>query len=346
MLQATVDRLAGLVEPAQTLVVTSEQLVPAVREQLPQLPAEAVLGEPCRRDTAPCVGLAAALIARRDPQATMLVLPADHAIETVEAFQRALRHAVALVEDSPARLVTFGIPPTYAATTFGYIERGERIAGEGEAPAEPPAQSARREPRPPRDEGPLPTYCVARFREKPDAATAQQYFAAGTFSWNAGIFVWRAQAILDLLAGLQPELHRRVQMIAAVWAKPDFAATLAREFAAIRPISIDYAVMEHAPDVAVVEAPFAWNDVGSWRALATLAGEDAAGNTIQGRHLGIDTRGSIVRTTDDHLVATLGVEDLIVVHTPDATLVARRGDEESLLTLVKLLKERGWTEHL
>lgn len=330
MLQATVDRLGELISPARTLIVTNARLVDAIREQLPELPAAAILGEPCKRDTAPCIGLAAMHLARTDPDAILAVMPSDHVISPNDAFQDAIAGAARLVAQTPGRIVTFGIQPTYPAETFGYIERGEPLA----------ATSALIGPTP------LRAFRVKQFREKPKADVAQQYLAAGSFSWNSGIFLWSATTILHALRKYQPEMYERLATIEAAAERADYQAVLEREFAAIRGVSIDYAVMEHARDVLVIEAPFHWDDVGSWQAMSRLQGADAAGNTIQARHIGVDTRGCIVRGTDEHLIVTLGVEDVIVVHTPDATLVANKWDEESIRKLVKILEERGWGEYL
>jgi mannose-1-phosphate guanylyltransferase len=325
MIQATVDRLAGLVPHERTLVVTNRAHVTEIAEQLPQLPRGAIWGEPCKRDTAACIGWAASWLAAHDPDAVMAVMPADHLIEPSKRFQQAILQGARLVAESPGRLVTFGVRPTYPAESFGYIERGEPLAAaSGESPA----------------------YTVRRFREKPNAETAREFIAAGRYYWNAGIFVWRAETILAELRRHQPELYAHVARIAAAAAAPDFAAVLDREFAEIGPISIDYAVMERAENVAVVEAPFAWDDVGSWQAVARRRGQDGEGNTVVGRHLGLDTTGAIVYTDDDHLVATIGLADVLVVHTPDATLVADKRDEQAVRRLVALLAERGWDKYL
>lgn len=325
LLQDTVGRLDGLVPPERIMVVTSARLLDAVARQLPQLPATALVGEPCKRDTAPCIGLAALLVARTDPDATMAVMPSDHVIRPVASFQAAIREAADLVDRTPGRLVTFGIRPTYPAEGFGYIEQGAPLDG-----------------RP----GETTAHAVARFREKPPASVAAEYLAAGTFLWNAGIFVWRADTILAALAERQPEMLEHLRRIAAAWDAPDRDAVFAREFAAIRGISIDYAVLEHAADVAVFEAPFGWDDLGGWSAVARQRGADEAGNTVVGRHLGVESRGSIVHSDDDHLVVTMGVENMLVVHTPDATLVAPRSREEAVRRVVAELEARGWTDYL
>jgi mannose-1-phosphate guanylyltransferase len=160
------------------------------------------------------------------------------------------------------------------------------------------------------------------------------------------MFVWKARTILAALAERQPETYQRLKRIAEAWESPDGAEVFAREYQAIRGISIDYAVMEQASDVLVIEAPFEWDDVGSWRSLARLRSADGAGNTVAARHLGVETSGCIIRGPDDHLIVTLGLKDCIVVHTPDATLVANKQDEEAIRKVVKLLEERGWSEYL
>jgi mannose-1-phosphate guanylyltransferase len=325
MIRQTVDRLGSLVPAERTLVVTNERLVDGIAEQLPELPATSIVGEPCKRDTAPCIGLAALLVSRDDPEAVMAVMPADHIIRPDETFQAAIRQAAGMVARTAGQIVTFGIRPNYAAEIFGYIQRGEKM----NVP-----------------ESVAPTYAVKQFREKPDAATADGYLASGDFYWNSGIFVWQAKTILDALREHQPAMLGHLEKIVAAWGTHQQAEVFETEFTAIKGISVDYAVMEHAQNVAVVEAPYEWDDLGGWQSLARLRGTDDKGNTIVGRHLGLDTTGTIVRTTADHLVVTLGLEDMIVVHTPSATLVANKDDEESIRQVVKELGERGWTEFL
>lgn len=312
------------------LIATNAKLAGIIGEQLPELPPEAILGEPCKRDTAPCIGLAALIVSRHDPEATMAVMPSDHVIGPDSAFQQAIQFAAALVDESPGRIITFGIKPTYAAEIFGYIERGEQLSTAAAT----------------RFKSLSAAYQVCQFREKPKADVAKQYVASGNFYWNSGIFVWRAATILQALRQHQPDMFTHLQRIAEAFGTPDYPEILEREFAAIRGVSIDYAVMEHAKEVAVIEAPYRWDDVGSWQALARLHGSDENGNTIIGKHLGVHTSGTIVRGPADHLIVTLGLKDCVVVHTPDATLVANKHDEESIRQVVKLLQEKGWMEYL
>ena len=322
MLRQTLDRLGDLAPSDRQMVVTNKRLIDAVSKQLPELAAAAIVGEPCKRDTAPCIGLAALLVSRKDPDATMVVMPADHVIQPAEKFQATIQQAAAMVEESPGRIVTFGIKPSYPAEIFGYIHRGEKLVA---------AQ---------------PSFKVQEFREKPETATAKKYVDSGEYYWNSGIFVWRAATILDALRERQPEMLAHLEKIVAAWDTKDSAAVFEREFAAIKPISIDYAVMEHATDVAVIEAPFEWDDLGGWQSLARLAGSDKNGNTIVGTHLGLNTSGTIVRADGEHLIVTLGIKDCIIVHTPNATLVADKHSEEQIRQVVKQLEELGWTDYL
>ena len=332
LLEDTVARLDALVPPDRLMIVTAARLLPAVRQQLPAVPEAGLVGEPCKRDTAPCIGLAALLVARHDPEAIMAVMPSDHCIAPAAAFRAAIRQAEALVLDSPERLVTFGIRPTYPAEGFGYIQEGDAIPF-------PPIRDGG-------EQASAPVHRVARFKEKPPASVAREYLAAGNYLWNAGIFVWRASTIIEALRRQQPECLAHLERIAAAWDGPDRERVFAAEFAAIKGISIDYAVLEHAGDVAVIEAPFTWDDLGGWSAVARQRGEDTDGNTVIGKHLGIETVRTIVRSGEDHLVVTMGLADMLVVHTPDATLVAARSHEEAVRRVVAELEKRGWSEFL
>ena len=323
MMQATVERLTGMVTPERLLIVTNRSLVDAICQQLPDVPVDRILGEPCRRDTAPCVGLAAALVSAADPDATLVVMPADHLIGPQDIFQQAIRHAVELVDEDPGRIITFGIPATYAASSFGYIERGAETGA-----------------------GDIPTFAVQQFHEKPSADIARQYLDAGSFYWNSGIFVWKAATILSALERFQPAMYARIQVIAEAIGSESFTEVLDREFTAIEGTSIDYAVMERHDNVLVVEAPFQWDDVGTWQSLERIQGTDPEGNTIVGQHLGIDTTRSIIHGSGDHLLVTVGMDNFIVVHTQDATLIAHRDNDEAIRQIVQRLKEKGLDKYL
>jgi len=320
LLQATADRCRPLIPAQRTWVVTNAVQAEGTLRQLGDVPVEQVLVEPQGRNTAPCVGLAAARLLTQDSEAVMALMPADHAIGPGEAFRAGLARAAELVQADPDRLVLFGVRPTYPATGFGYIELGEPLDDAG-------------------------AFQVQSFREKPDHDTAALYLREGRYFWNCGIFVWSARTILRLLQQFEPEMHAGLERIAAAFQAPDADAVLSREFPQLKSISIDYAVLERAGQVCVLEAGFDWDDVGSWEALARLEGRDADGNTVSGSHCGLDTRACIIHSEPGHTIATIDVEELLIVHTADATLVARRGDEAAMRRIIAELRARG-LEHL
>ncbi|WP_146369861.1 mannose-1-phosphate guanylyltransferase [Symmachiella macrocystis] len=324
MLQQTSARNAPLISPEQTWVVTNAVQADATAAQLPDVPRGNILVEPCGRNTAPCIGLAAIHLLRQDPDAVMLVVPADHVIRPTETFQKAVQRATDVVANSPDTFVLFGVPPTFPSTGFGYIERGGSFTDDADD-----------------------AYQVASFREKPDRETATGFLDAGCYYWNCGIFVWRADAILRALEAQQPNISRRLATLRESLGTPDEDAALHREFPQMTSISIDHAVLEHAENVAVLEAPFEWDDVGSWHALERLLGADENRNVIDAPHCGVDTTGCIIRSTEqEHLIGTIGMEDCVIVHTPDATLVARKDDENAIKQLVALIEERGYDRFL
>ncbi len=323
LLQETAARCQPLIPAERTWVVTGRGHADETMRQLADVPPSQVLVEPCGRNTAPCIGLAALQVQAVDLDAVLLVLPADHVIRPVSEFQQAVRQAVALIAQSPERLVLFGVPATSPATGFGYVQRGEAL---------------------PTDSG--PAFRVAQFREKPDAATAAGYVASGEYFWNCGLFVWRAETILCQIEQHAPDIAARLNALRPAVGTPRWAEQLEAEFPRMPSRSIDHAVLEKAAEVCVVPATFEWDDVGSWQALSRLLPPDAEGNTVDGLFCGVDTNGCVVGSTDAHLVATFGVHDLIIVHTPTATLVADKRDETAMRRLIAELERRGLTEFL
>jgi mannose-1-phosphate guanylyltransferase len=327
LLQLAYDRIEGISEPRQRWVITGESMGGLVRQQLPDLPPDRLVPEPMGRDTAACIGLGAALVAREDPDAVMVVTPADHVIEPLTVFHKVVRAAAELAQEHSGALVTFGIPPVYPSVGFGYIERGEAVPGRSGVEA----------------------FHIQAFKEKPDVVTAQQYLDSGRFYWNSGIFVWRAEAILGELARLHPALFESVQRIAGHWETTQRMAIFREEYEGLKRISIDYAVMEHCRKGLVLRAPFAWDDVGSWPALERHFPQDSRENTAQGvEHLSLRSQRCIVigDGVPGNVVATVGVEGLLVVRDGNAVLVARRDDEQGVKELVEMLKNQGRSELL
>jgi len=339
LLRATVDRVAQLVPFEQIIIATSRDLAPAIQEELSFLPRDAMLIEPAPRNTAPCIGLAALRLLHQDPDAVMAVMPADHIIEPAEAFLADMQLAVKVVEDDPSRLVTFGIRPNYPSPSFGYIERGDPIFLPDHRIGDGHNGTNRTDTRVFRAKG---------FREKPSIAVAEEYLRAGTFFWNAGIFVWKAQTIWESLRRHRPSVADPLSRIIKSSQNPHFAQILESEFSQAEKVSIDYAVMEKADNVVVIEAQFRWDDVGSWRALERLLPVDNHNNVADAKKcILLDTKGCIIRCRDSrHLVATLGVDDLVVVVTPDATLVAHKSREEDIRKILDKIAESGWSEYL
>ncbi|MGH7805064.1 MAG: mannose-1-phosphate guanylyltransferase, partial [Candidatus Binatia bacterium] len=264
MVEETATRLAPLISSDRVWAVTGRDHADALRAQLPEISRERLVVEPAARNTAAAIGLAARLIAREDPDATMIVLPADHHVADPAGLRATFARAVDVANAEDA-LVAIGITPTEPETGYGYIERGPSI-GEG-------------------------AWRVARFREKPDLAAAREFVASGRFAWNSGMFVWRASTVLRALARHLPDTDRKLAEIVAAWGD---AAIFERGYAAIADVSIDYGVLEKADDVVVVAGDFGWDDIGSWTALARHWPADADGNAVRGRVLALDARGNLV----------------------------------------------------
>jgi mannose-1-phosphate guanylyltransferase len=245
-------------------------------------------------------------------------------IEPAEALLATVIASVAVIDDDPSALITFGIKPTHPETGYGYIERGPLLE----------------------ERKGIPVHKVVQFREKPDRTTAERFLAAGSFAWNSGIFVWRAQTILNEIKAHRPKLAEGLEPIFQSIGAPAEAETLARLFPGLERVPIDKAVMEHAANVRVLEVPYRWNDVGDWRALASLLDRDAAGNSVQGNVIAHETTASILISDDGGLVATLGVDDLVVVHSGKATLVARKDQLDKLKALVEGLGAAGFGSFL
>ncbi|HUR52541.1 MAG TPA: mannose-1-phosphate guanylyltransferase [Gemmataceae bacterium] len=324
LLQSTVDRIAAQVPAERTWVITGDAHRGTSIEQLKELPADHIVGEPQGRDTAACIGLGAALIARVDADATMMVMPADHLIEPVAEFGRAALAAEHFANEYPNALLTFGIPPTYPATGYGYIKRGKELGARNG----------------------VPIAAVEEFKEKPDFETAEKYVASGKHYWNSGIFVWKPTTILAELKRQKPDLFARVSRIADAWDTPRRADVFQTEYANAEKISIDFAVMQEAAEVLVIHAPYKWDDVGSWLALERNNPQDASGNTVQGLHYGVETERCVVAADPGRLIATIGVKDLVIVQCGNATLIADRKKEADVKKIVDQLKDAKQAEYL
>jgi len=316
LLEQTIRRLDGLVPPENILILTNAQQVEAVRNVASMLPPGNIFAEPAKRDTAPAVALGIGLVAARNPDAVMMVLPADQLIQDTAAYQSVMRDALATAEHADG-LVTIGIKPSWACPSYGYIERGERAAIAGGLRLEhPPVE-------------------VRRFREKPNQELAEQFIAHGGFTWNAGMFVWSLPAVIKQLTKHAPQL---ADFISELRRSKNIDATVAAQFPKLTPISIDYALMESADRVLNIEATFDWDDVGSWTSIAKYLEAAGHNNRVNGPISEIDSENNIVfNTRSGTRIALLGVDDLIIVQTDDALLIANRHQADDIKKLSDVL---------
>jgi mannose-1-phosphate guanylyltransferase len=321
MLQEAQARLLPLVPPERLFVATNRDYVGVVADQLPAVPAGNVLGEPEGRGTAAAIGLAAVHLHRRDPEAVMAVLTADHLIKEEEVFRRVLEAAATVAEQD--WLVTLGIHPRYPETGYGYIERGRHLPAVGG----------------------FDVYQVARFAEKPDLATAEQFVRSGNYAWNSGMFIWKVERILAEMERHMPALHAGLMEIERSLGTADEHAVVARVWSRLPNETIDYGIMEKAEHVAVLPVEIGWNDVGSWAAVYDVLPHDDQGNAIIGQHLSPDTRGSLIYSPK-RLIATIGMEDLVVVDTEDVVLISPRSRAQDVKHLVAMLKAEGKSDYL
>ena len=312
MVAETVDRLHGLADPGRAWILTAMDLREAVRAAVPDVPAAQVIGEPTAKNTAPAIALAAWWLRGAGADSVVAVLPSDHRIEPAERFRSDLGAAADLALAHRA-IVTIGLKPTRPETGYGYLETGEPVANGS------------------------PACRVAAFREKPDAATAERYVSGGRHLWNGGMFLFSPEVMLEELRAHAPEIAALLPRVPDGPSVKGSAAAVARFYEEAPSISIDYAVMERTSRALVLPATFAWDDLGSWAALADTGDADPSGNLARGETLLEDSSG-VIAFSDQGLIATLGVKDLVIVRTGDVTLVCPRDRAQEVRTLVQRLK--------
>lgn len=322
LIQDTVERIAPLVPLENVRIVTGAAHAEEIIAQFPALPRKNVIVEPRGRNTAPCIGLAALSIKKVDPEAVMVVLPADHVISRTPAFIDALSTAISTARKGNY-LVTVGIKPEAPETGYGYIEGGN--------PLSPDTGS--------------PVLRVASFREKPDLPTARSFLEKGTFYWNSGMFVWKVSSIMKALQETLPGLYRELSMLEGTLGTPYENETIKAVYDRIEAISIDYGVMEKASNVLLVPGDFGWNDLGSWDALWDISEKDVNNNVVRGPVIMVDSCDSLV-FAKDKLVTLVGVDNLIVVETDDALLILKRGHSQDVKNAVEILEEKNMKGYL
>ncbi len=321
MLRETYDRIAPLVSPQNVLVMTNMEYTDEVREQLPDLIPENVVGEPAGRGSAPAIGMAAMFIKQANPEAIMVCLPADHVITQQEHFRQVLKAAAKVARDG--HLVTLGIKPQYAETGFGYIEGGELLQ-------EVDGIEARR---------------VARFTEKPDDETAAEFVSSGRYFWNSGMFIWRVDAILREFERWLPDHYRALQAIGERRRANKKSKISEDLWNPMKNETIDFGIMEKAEDVVVLPVDIGWSDVGNWASLHELLPADAENNVVIGKHVGIDTGDSLIYSPQ-RVIATIGLQNLIIVDTDDALLICPRDRAQDVKKIVSELEEMNKQELL
>ena len=321
LLQQSCERIQEMFVPENIMVVTGREHLVLARQQLPALSAENFIIEPVGRNTAPCIGLAALHLCRRDPEASMVVFPADHLVQGRDGFLNCLETGLRLAETAKT-LVTIGIGPTRPETGYGYIEREEESLP-----------------------GDMPVFKVRRFVEKPDLDKALAYLRSGRFFWNSGIFIWKAGLILEKIEKHLPKLYRGLTAIEAHIGTAEEQDAMERIFPSLTSVSVDYGIMEKEKDILVIRGDFGWDDLGSWAALAEWSPRDRDRTAVVGEHVGIDTTECLVYG-QDALIATLGVRNLVIVQTPDVVLVCARERSQEVKNLVQMIKDKKEDKYL
>ncbi|MEK3725872.1 mannose-1-phosphate guanylyltransferase [Paenibacillus sp. FSL H8-0034] len=322
MIQQTVYRLQTLVPVEQIFIITNELYAELIKVQLPSLPLDNIIIEPVGRNTAPCVGLASIIIEEKYPESSMIVIPSDHIIKNENEFINILQTAV-LASEQGENLVTLGITPTYPETGYGYIESTNQAIQIND----------------------LSVFKVNKFVEKPDEKTADSYLKAGNYYWNSGIFVWKTSVIRAYIKKLMPEIHDLLETMKAAFLLDERNEVIKSEFSKMPDQSIDYGIMEKANDIYVIPCMLGWDDVGSWTALERIDDLDDNGNVIRGNTINIDTKRCIIES-NGKLIATLGVEDLIIVETEDVTLICKKEKAQEIKSLIRELKIQKLEKYL
>lgn len=317
MIQDTVNRLEGIVKKENILIITNRTQKPMVKQQLPDIPVENIIDEPFGKNTAPCIGLASVIVQKRNPDAVMVVLPADHLIPDTEKFQSTILTA-AKFASSKNSLCTIGIQPSRPETGYGYIQISENSASEN-------------------------VYKVLTFAEKPNKATAERFVDAGDFFWNAGMFIWKVDFIINEIRKYMPELYEGILEIKEVIGTEKFSETLIQVYGQLKSISIDYGIMEKSNSVYLIKGIFDWNDVGSWEAVYQLSPKDKLNNFISGNIYTEKTSDSYI-FSDGKFTAVIGAQNLIVIDTPESLLICNRENAQDVKLVVDHLKLNNKTD--
>jgi mannose-1-phosphate guanylyltransferase len=320
LLSGTLKRVESVIEPSRWWLVCGDAHLDGSKQAVPDMPVAQMLSEPCGRNTAPAIGLAAITLLRNDPDAMMVVLPADHHVAASQPFCDALK--IAAEAAASGTIITLGIAPTRPETGYGYIEKSEGTLGVDGA------------------------FKVKRFCEKPNLEQAQAFLEQGNFVWNAGIFVMRCDVLLKEMKRQLPSLHAALEAIAGAIGTDDYRNVLETQYNQLSGISIDYGIMEGAESVGVVPVECGWSDVGSFSSLDAVLKRDAAQNLTSGKVVALDSTNCTLYATEGHVVGVVGMSDVVVVHSPDATLVIPTERAQEVRNILKEMEERKWDEYL
>ncbi len=321
MLQMTANRFLKCVDADDVMVVSTDFQTPLIREQLPWIKQENLIREPVGRNTAPCIALSALHIRKKNPNAIMVVTPADHLITETDRFSEIIAKGVKIVRENPLSLVTLGIEPRYPATSYGYIQKGDIFNSTGGA------------------------YHVRTFAEKPDRETADKFFETKEFLWNSGIFIWNVNTILDAFEEFMPDLWQALERINANLGEPREEKVTNEEYSKLLGQSIDYGVLEHASQVVVLESDFGWSDVGSWEEVYNISDKDENGNVVKGEAVLKDVSNTLIESTGRQ-VSVVGVKDLIIVDSDDALLICNRERSQDVKWVTEHLRQNGNEKYL
>lgn len=313
LIEQTVERLKSVALPENIFIITNCDYVPPMKSLLSDIPAENIIGEPVGKDTAPCIAMATAVVSAKSAvkNPVMGIFPADHVIKDVDAFAKVINDSADLAVKGG--IVTIGVNPTYPSTGYGYIHCGENIPSESDTLF----------------------YKGLGFKEKPDQATARKFLSEGSYKWNAGMFIWSVSTIMDAFGKFAPELKSSAENIGKSVKNGKFLETVEAEYSKLKRNSIDYAVMEKITNLVVAECSFSWDDVGSWTALKNQIRPSENNNIIRGLHSGLNTNNCIIVGENGHLISTVDVDDMIIVHTDDVTLVCKTHSAQRLKELLK-----------
>ena len=322
LIQKTIHRIKPIIKLKNIFIVTANSQVKKIKEQLAEIHPQNIIDEPFGKNTAPCIGLAAIHIKKRDPKGVMVVMPADHLIKNEEKFREIISLGARIASEKDC-LITIGIKPSYPETGYGYIHAGEEFVKNGKAKI----------------------FRVNRFVEKPDIRRARRFVNSGDYFWNGGIFIWKVEAILEMIKRFLPDLYGGLAEIEKVLGTDREKKVIKNVYSRVESISIDYGIMERAKNTAVIPCDIEWNDVGTWMALYDILEKDKFNNAVVGKHVGIDTDGCVIHSPKK-IVATIGIKDIVIVATRNAVLVCPKGKAQDVKKIVELLKSKGLKEYL